>query len=161
MYPDAKIDFKPKESGTRAGIVVAVTCHDEVTTYYMKTYHHAGAGFSIPPYKTEKIHLSDLREMFVYRLLELLGVGPIVFFPLYFASTNIPFIATREVKEFKKMNQINDASLRNKVVVEVICNSNLFSSNKTHSRLTFSTLFLEYATCMKKTLVQPKTKPSS
>lgn len=118
MYPNSKIDFKPKQGGTRAGIVVAVTCNDEETNYYMKTYHHAGSSFSLQ--NTSKQHLPDLREMFAYRLLELIGVGPVVFFPFYAGSTFIPYIATKEVGEFKELYKLEDVSVQKKVVVEVI-----------------------------------------
>ncbi|CAD6187502.1 unnamed protein product [Caenorhabditis auriculariae] len=49
-YPNAKIDFKSKQGGSRAGIVVIVTCNGEETTYYMKNYHHAGSSMSLQKY---------------------------------------------------------------------------------------------------------------
>lgn len=118
MYPNSKIDFKPKQGGSRAGIVVTVTCNDEETNYYMKTYHRAGSSISLQ--NSSKRHLPDLREMFVYRLLELIGVGPVVFFPFYAGSTYIHYIATKEVSEFKELDKLEDVSVQNKVVVEVI-----------------------------------------
>lgn len=118
MYPYSKIDFKPKQSGTRAGIVVTVVCNDKETNYHMKTYHHAGSSNYLQ--STSKRYLPDLREMFAYRLLELIGVGPVVFFPFYAGSTYIHYIATEEVSEFKELDQIEDVSAQHKVVVEVI-----------------------------------------
>ncbi|UMM22641.1 hypothetical protein L5515_003762 [Caenorhabditis briggsae] len=85
MFPNSTISFKPKQGGSRAGIVR---------------------------------HLPDLREMFAYRLLEHIGVGPVVFFPFYDASTYTHYIATKEVKEFKELDKLEDVVLQNKVVVE-------------------------------------------
>lgn len=118
MYPNSKIDFKPKQGGTRAGIVVMVVCNDKEVNYYMKTYHHAGSSISLQ--NTSKRHLPDLREMFAYRLLELIGVGPVVFFPFYAGSIYIHYIATEEVSEFKELDKIECISGQNNVVVQVI-----------------------------------------
>ncbi|EFO84376.1 hypothetical protein CRE_19907 [Caenorhabditis remanei] len=97
-FPNSTLKFNPKQGGSRAGIVVTVTCNGEETTYYMKTYH---------------------REMFAYRLLEVIGVGPVVFFPFYDGPTNIHYIATEEVEEFKELDKIDDVVLQKKLVVEV------------------------------------------
>ncbi|ULT99950.1 hypothetical protein L3Y34_000903 [Caenorhabditis briggsae] len=35
MFPNSTISFKPKQGGSRAGIVVTVTCNGEETLYYM------------------------------------------------------------------------------------------------------------------------------
>ncbi|CAB3409847.1 unnamed protein product [Caenorhabditis bovis] len=116
MFPNSTISFKPKQGGSREGIVVAVTCNGEETLYYMKTYHHAGSSTSLR--NASKRHLPDLCEMFAYRFLELIGVGPVVFFPFYDGSTYIHYIATKEVKEFKELDKIEDVVLQNKLVVE-------------------------------------------
>ncbi|CAJ0578876.1 unnamed protein product, partial [Mesorhabditis spiculigera] len=116
MYPNSNIAFKDKEGGTRIGIVVVVTCHDETTNYYMKTYHHAGT--SLPVQSAGKGYPPDLREMFAYRLLELIGVGPAVVFPFSTASTYIHYIATKEVNEFTELHKIEDLNLQKKIVVE-------------------------------------------
>lgn len=119
MYPNSEISFTPKQGGTRAGIVVRVASGDKVTTYYMKTYHHAGSSASLQ--NTSKRYLPDLREMFAYRLLELIGVGPKAFFPFYEGSTQIHYIATEEVSDFKEINKIEDVTVKNTIVVEVMC----------------------------------------
>ncbi|CAD6199796.1 unnamed protein product [Caenorhabditis auriculariae] len=116
MFPNSTISFKPEQGGSRAGIVVTVTCNGEETLYYMKTYHHAGSSTSLQ--NASKRHLPDLREMFAYRLLEHIGVGPLVFFPFYDGSTYIHYIATKEVKEFKELDKLQDVVLQNEVVVE-------------------------------------------
>lgn len=47
-------------------------------------------------YKKQKQYWPDLREMFVYRIFELINIGPTVFFPYYLKSILIYFIATEE-----------------------------------------------------------------
>lgn len=117
-FPNSKIDFEAKRGGTRAGIIASVAHNDKETNYYMKTYHHAGSSMSLQ--STSKQHLLDLREMFAYRLLEVIGVGPVVFFPFYTGSTIIPYIATEEVSEFQELDKIDNTTLSEKIVVEVI-----------------------------------------
>ncbi|KAF1762851.1 hypothetical protein GCK72_011114 [Caenorhabditis remanei] len=111
-FPNSTLKFNPKQGGSRAGIVVTVTWNGEETTYYMKTYHRAGSTIS-------RQNELDLREMFAYRLLEVIGVGPVVFFPFYDGPTNIHYIATEEVEEFKELDKIDDVVLQKKLVVEV------------------------------------------
>lgn len=117
MYPNSEINFKDKTGGTRAGIIVTVTQNDTETNYYMKTYHEADSLFTLQ--KTKKQYWPDLREMFVYRILEFINIGPTVFFPYYSKSILIHFIATEEVNEFKEFEKIDDINLRNKVIIEV------------------------------------------
>lgn len=64
MYPNSKIDFKSKQGGTRAGIVVTVVCNDKKTNKYITTYHHASSSYSLQ--NTSKQHLPDLREIFKF-----------------------------------------------------------------------------------------------
>ncbi|CAI4224838.1 unnamed protein product [Auanema sp. JU1783] len=118
MYPSSKIDFEPKPDGSQAGIMVMITCNDEKTKYYMKTYHHSCLPMTLEDISNQ--NMPDLRKMFAYRVLELIGVGPLVFFPYYAGSTYCPFIATEEVCEFEELYKLEDVSLKNKIVVEVI-----------------------------------------
>ncbi|CAI5437494.1 unnamed protein product [Caenorhabditis angaria] len=117
MYPNSKkIDFKPKEAGSRAGIKVTITDNDEDINFYMKMYHSTGSEFSLE--NTSKSQFPAILEMFAYRLLEFIEVGPVVFFPYYEDEIYIHFIATKEVAEFKELDKIEDVNMRNKVVVE-------------------------------------------
>ncbi|EGT36628.1 hypothetical protein CAEBREN_31136 [Caenorhabditis brenneri] len=116
MYPNSKIEFNQKTGGTRTGIVVVITYENEKATYYMKTYHHAGSSMSIQNMAGRKT--PDLREMFAYRFLEVIGVGPTVYFPYYDGSKFIHYIATKEVMQFTMFNDIKDLGLKKKVVVE-------------------------------------------
>ncbi|EFO98448.1 hypothetical protein CRE_02671 [Caenorhabditis remanei] len=111
-FPNSTLNFKEKSGGTRSGIVVTVTCDRKDTTYFMKTFHQAGTSGS---YSSMKRHPPDLREMFAYRLLQIIGVGPVVFFPYYEGSTTI---LTEKVKEFTEVDKIEDVALQKKVVVE-------------------------------------------
>lgn len=118
LYPKSKIDFKPKQGGTRAGIVVSVIQESSEIIFFMKTYHNADSSSSLQ--NTSKRRLPDLREMLAYRLLERIGVGPQVFFPFYSGSKYIHYIATKEVRELKELEKIEDKNIQKKVVVEVI-----------------------------------------
>jgi hypothetical protein len=65
-------------AGSRKGILAYVQLHgEEYCTKYNVKYHHYGSS-----YNTTKACFPDIREIFCYKLLELIEVGPAVQFIL-------------------------------------------------------------------------------
>ncbi|XP_055308477.1 uncharacterized protein LOC129572533 [Sitodiplosis mosellana] len=101
--PDVEIAFKPKEkSGAQGGLICEVSKSGaQPTIYHIKTHlgistltsHHVGV---------------DLRELFVYKLLELIKVGPKVHFlrNIHVSRFGI-YIATEDVAGFTRKSEAN------------------------------------------------------
>lgn len=129
---DPIFTFNEKPGGSRSGTVVNVRHQQGTTTYYMKTHHDAG-----DPSTSGRFY-PDLREIFAYKLLELIKVsyfyvigmffilfivkvGPEVFFPTDDCYTKyFLYIATKEVEGLKLMANLNENELHKEIIVQVI-----------------------------------------
>lgn len=100
-----------------AGTIAKVINGDTLTRYFLKTYHRSGTSKVI---STSDRFPPNLIEAFVYRLLNYIDTGPIVYFPYYSKSIYIYFIMTKQVDCFQELEQVKDAELQIKIVVEVI-----------------------------------------
>ncbi|KAI6199605.1 hypothetical protein M3Y96_00644800 [Aphelenchoides besseyi] len=119
-YADKKRDDKAKEninyafkqltilknsksdSGTQGGLICSVKRSEEILgNYYLKS--HLGLSS-----KTPSGHQAvDLRELLIYKLLQLLGIGPVVhFLPNVHMSCFGLYIATEEVPGFRKAGDV-------------------------------------------------------
>ena len=116
------IKFYPKGSGHQVGTICDVLNGNKVIKYYIKTHQNgpsrnASTSFSPP----------DAKELFVYKLLELIGIGPIVDFILpYHGSKRTIYIATKEVplvllSNLSKANANNAALLQVDFVTRILC----------------------------------------
>ncbi|KAI6200002.1 hypothetical protein M3Y96_00687200 [Aphelenchoides besseyi] len=107
---DFYFEHKPKETnGTRCGVLCYLKPeHDDVPDFQVKTDHRGGSSLS-----KDSITGPDIREMFNYKLLELIGVGPEVQFV---ASSNkesktAAYICTRWRTDFVELNKLDAADL--------------------------------------------------
>eukprot|EP00128_Syssomonas_multiformis_P018239 Colp12_sorted_trinity150504_noHs@30848 len=90
---DFRIDFITKNNGVQTGTICWVRNRDTVTKYYVKTHQHGptrSGGISQEP--------ADAKELFIYRLLNLMGIGPEVHFvQTLHTSKKVVYIATKDV----------------------------------------------------------------
>ncbi|KAI6188681.1 hypothetical protein M3Y98_00380300 [Aphelenchoides besseyi] len=90
------------DSGTQGGLICSVKRSEEILgNYYLKS--HLGLSS-----KTPSGHQAvDLRELLIYKLLQLLGIGPVVhFLPNVHMSCFGLYIATEEVPGFRKAGDV-------------------------------------------------------
>ena len=88
------IEFSNKNSGAQVGLVCCVNSNNEKIRYYIKTHQHGPVTNELrstePP---------DGKELFVYKLLEHIGIGPEVHFIVPFhGSKRTVYIATRDAE---------------------------------------------------------------
>jgi hypothetical protein len=88
--PDS-IQFTPKLWGEQLGVTMNVLLNHQLTTYHIKTHHHGTKTHTLP-YKCPPV---DPYELFVYRFLEIAGLGAEVHF--FWDSAESFYIATRDV----------------------------------------------------------------
>uniref|UniRef100_A0A914EP93 Ubiquitin-like domain-containing protein n=1 Tax=Acrobeloides nanus TaxID=290746 RepID=A0A914EP93_9BILA len=89
-------------SGAQSGLICRVTKDGvDVGSYYVKTH------LSLSLRSSSSHQHADLREIFVYRLLQLIKVGPVVhFLPDVHHSTLGLYIATQEVPGFRTAAEV-------------------------------------------------------
>ncbi|CAO4363583.1 unnamed protein product [Caenorhabditis nigoni] len=109
--PESTVEFEPKIIGGMRGGMAKVMNGGTLTRYYLKTYNR--------PYTTKSPVQPNIIETFVYRLLNHIGVGPIVHFPYYSKSISLYSIMSRHVDGFQDFEHVKDAELQIKIVVEV------------------------------------------
>lgn len=101
------ISFKKKKDGEQTGAIASVTFKTRnnliFDTFYIKTHQN---GIS----SQHRIsNLLDPREIFVYKFLFLIGIGPEVHFYFSFTNPNDFYIATKTVDKIdNKFSTIND-----------------------------------------------------
>lgn len=102
--------FSKKTEGTRAGTICTIQCQGTTEKYYCKTNHDGGHRNS--PSRSE----IDLRELFIYKLLESVECGAKVRFAtssigsksvIYICSMEVPGFETFKEKEEKETNLSN------------------------------------------------------
>ncbi|CAD6190752.1 unnamed protein product [Caenorhabditis auriculariae] len=92
------VQFKDKASGSRSGTVCTVSYDDCRHVYYIKTNHNAS---SISTTHREPLNMI---ELFVYKLLEVMNIGAMIYFiPNLVASNKIVYICSREICGFKTL----------------------------------------------------------
>jgi len=93
--------FENRSGGNRRGCICEIELEDITVKYHIKTNHRAGAQ------ESDTHEDLDLKEMFAYKLLEKLGVGPeIHFIADELDSRWILYIASRDIPDFKTIKQI-------------------------------------------------------
>ncbi|PIC54687.1 hypothetical protein B9Z55_003838 [Caenorhabditis nigoni] len=108
--PGSTIEVEPYYFENIDGVMAKVMNGDTPTRYYLKTYNkHYEAVEPVQP---------NLIETFVYRLLNYIDAGPIVHFPYISKSISLYSIMTRHVDGFQEFEQVKDAELQIKIVVE-------------------------------------------
>ncbi|CAD6192955.1 unnamed protein product [Caenorhabditis auriculariae] len=80
LDPESTVEFEPKTVGIMSGTIAKVMNGDTLTRYYLKTYHRSATAKVI---STSDRFPPDLIETFVYRFLNYIDTGPIVYFPYY------------------------------------------------------------------------------
>uniref|UniRef100_A0A1I7TIC9 PI3K/PI4K domain-containing protein n=1 Tax=Caenorhabditis tropicalis TaxID=1561998 RepID=A0A1I7TIC9_9PELO len=101
MGKKPKFSFDKKTEGTRTGIICTIEHQDTVKRYYVKTHHDAGRSVNA---LQEGL---DIRELFVYRLLERLGVGATIQFPTSTVGSKcFMYIAGLQIPNFKTLDEV-------------------------------------------------------
>uniref|UniRef100_A0A914CDZ8 Ubiquitin-like domain-containing protein n=1 Tax=Acrobeloides nanus TaxID=290746 RepID=A0A914CDZ8_9BILA len=113
--PQIKIEFRQKAiDGMQGGFICDVKREAEITSFFLKI-HSARSSRSVGQV--------DICELFVYRLLYLINMGPEVFFiPNVHYSTFALYIATREVDGFKepKLSQVGNEQMTIRALLKSI-----------------------------------------
>ncbi len=104
LYPSAKFTFKSKLSGVQMGQIVDIgylnNGVEEKVSYYIKTHQGGSVSASGSSLKANNV---DLKELFIYKVLENLGIGPKAhFFPNILSGQSGFCIATRGIPTPKK-----------------------------------------------------------
>jgi len=122
-----KVSFDPKKDGVQHGLIAHVQIGSQITTYFVKTHSRGQSRGSSSSAQV------DTREMIVYKQLELIKVGPEVFFfyndfdirELFIATSSLgPDFKTFEQltnkAEFKDIFDNNDEYQRGLVLVDLL-----------------------------------------
>lgn len=102
------VTFEPKEEGIQVGTKAHIIFADDFSSimFHVKAHQNYGASSSgVPSSQRKEI---DLKELFVYKLLEHIGFGPKTYFITHHGAEDTPvyrnalFIATQDVAHTKK-----------------------------------------------------------
>eukprot|EP00158_Paraphelidium_tribonemae_P001292 Partr_v1_DN24211_c1_g1_i1_m36608 putative NA len=87
-----KIEFLKKISGVQTGSICDVFNGTASTRYFLKTHQHCPT-----PENIKSLHPPDTKELFIYKLLEFIGIGPKVHFiiPVHGTKRTV-YIATED-----------------------------------------------------------------
>jgi len=99
----ARVAFEPKKEGAQLGVKAVISFSDSAPpmTFYVKAHQNYSATSSGGPSGSRKA--LDLKELFVYKVLEHIGLGPKVHFIMHQIEGDTPyqrnalFIATQDV----------------------------------------------------------------
>jgi hypothetical protein len=90
----SEIRFTPKRSGVQLGTTMAIEYTDDdkpqIITYYIKTHQHGSTS------QVSSVKPIDLKEIFIYKVLEYIGYGPKTHFFFNPLSSGGFFIATQD-----------------------------------------------------------------
>lgn len=106
---DFSFEVFPKEGGTRSGIRCTVKMHGdaEPSSYNFKSHHFGTSSWTVGSGKGP-----DVRELLIYKLLELIGVGPIIDYALpWTESVTALYIVSSWRNDFKRLDQIHPPHL--------------------------------------------------
>ncbi|CAD6198018.1 unnamed protein product [Caenorhabditis auriculariae] len=93
------IEFEETNDRTRSAVICKVIVNSITHKYRIKTNHNAGESGQASRWNL------DLIELYVYKLLESIGLGPkIVFIPNCVASTSILYIGSEWLAHFQSFN---------------------------------------------------------
>jgi hypothetical protein len=112
-YCSKFIDQKPEISckeissndpGSRAALLCHVKLENEIICYRVKTNHHAGTEVGVV------FDFIDMRELFCYKLLELIGVGATIdFIPNTLGSKLVIYIGSKWINNFVPFRQAQNS----------------------------------------------------
>ena len=112
-----EFEVEPKQQGTRLGLTCRVKLHGEreVTKYNFKSHHHGSHSVSGKPGSGP-----DVREVLVYKLLELIGAGPEADFALPVTRSDTAYyIVTKWREDFIRLDDLTTPTLQTATVVEI------------------------------------------
>ena len=116
------ISFSPKKSGIQTGFTCDVNNGTQSTRYYIKTHQHGPTEDNV-----KSIKPPDTKELFVYKLLNHIGMGPQVHFivPSHGTKKTI-YIATKDchlllLSNLTKDTANNNALLQLDLISRILC----------------------------------------
>jgi hypothetical protein len=116
------ISFAPKKSGIQSGCICDVSNGTRTTRYYIKT-HQNGPTEDNP----KSLKQPDTKELFVYKLLDYIGIGPQVHFIIPSRGTKrTVYIATKDchlvlLSSLTKDTANNTALLQLDLISRILC----------------------------------------
>jgi hypothetical protein len=112
------VSFSPKTSGIQTGFTCDISDGTQTTRYFIKTHQHGPTDDN-----PESLKPPDPKEVFIYQLLQHVGIGPMVHFivpshgskrPLYIATKDCSLLLlshmTKESANFKALVQLDSIS---------------------------------------------------
>ncbi|CAB3402095.1 unnamed protein product [Caenorhabditis bovis] len=109
-----EIEFEETNDGTRSAVICKITVNSITHKYRIKTNHNAGECGQASRWNL------DLIELYCYKLLDSIGVGPnIVFIPNCVASKTILYIGSKWLADFQSFNsteEVNTTEISHAVV---------------------------------------------
>ncbi|KAE9546827.1 hypothetical protein FO519_009961, partial [Halicephalobus sp. NKZ332] len=130
---DYRYERRPKDMpGSRRGLLAYVQLHgEEYPTKYNVKCHHFGSSTTAP-----KGSFPDIKEIFCYKLLELLGVGPAVQFILpsvLKGNKTFVYIATKWRDDFIPLSDLkNEEDINVEALVQLLLLNVLFFISDLH-----------------------------
>ena len=116
------ISFSPKKSGIQTGFTCDVYNGTQTVRYYIKTHQYGPTEDNV-----KSIKLPDTKELFVYKLLHHIGIGPQAHFiiPSHGTKKTI-YIATRDchlvlLSNLTKYTANNNALLQLDLISRILC----------------------------------------
>ena len=116
------ISFAPKKSGIQTGFICDVSNGTQTARYYIKTHQHGPTEDN-----AKSMQHPDTKELFVYKLLHYIGIGPHVHFiiPSHGAKRTI-YIATKDchlvlLSSLTKDTANNTALLQLDLISRILC----------------------------------------
>ncbi|KAI6188097.1 hypothetical protein M3Y98_00317000 [Aphelenchoides besseyi] len=127
------VHFGPKVGGVHSGCTATIVFDGMDEKYYIKTHHDGSTGTSSIPYRAP-----NLREVFAYVLLEIIGLCPETHFygPIPGEGRGTLFIATKSISELELMNtatpkssNIKDVILQIHIASSILCLKDVHDEN--------------------------------
>lgn len=112
---DFNVSYSPKTCGIHSGLICQVSDGAQTTRYYIKTHQHGPTEDN-----SKSVHPPDAKEMFIYKLLEHIGIGPQVHFMVPYNSSNKKtlYIATKDC-HLVLLSDLTKDSLNTKALVQL------------------------------------------
>ena len=98
LFPQARVEISEKTGGVQLGLKIRVQLADQVRVYHVKTHAEGRLQENSTAAK-----MVDAKELFVYKLLEFLGIGPMAYF--FQRSPEDFYIATLDASMDPKSQQ--------------------------------------------------------
>ena len=108
------MSFSPKKSGVQIGFICDISDGGQTTRYYIKTHQYGPTEDNL-----KSMQPPDTKEMFIYKLLHHIGIGPEVHFivPSHGSKMTI-YIATKDC-HLKLLSQLTKDTMNTKALVQL------------------------------------------